>query len=95
MRFPLEITLTLKEIKSYFNGLYDQQNLALVVISYEMTTRVRSSIYTTREKKSGGTVMWEKSCRWRQRQWGHIHEVHVLFHVQASCSLNQSYFHGN
>ena len=52
--------LILKTIKSHFKGIYDKQNLTLVVISYEiyetrrrllskslyeMTTGVRSSIY--------------------------------------------------
>ena len=57
--FLEEIILLLKAIKSHFKGSYDKQNLTLVVISYEiyetrprlvsqisyeMTTRVRSSI---------------------------------------------------
>ena len=36
---------TFKAIKSHLKQLYDKQNLTLVVISYEMTTRVRSSMY--------------------------------------------------
>ena len=38
---------TLKAVKSHFKQTYDKQNLTLVVISYEMTTRVRSSMYIT------------------------------------------------
>ena len=44
VRFLPEILSVLKAIKSHFEGSYDKQNLTLVVISYEMTTRVRSSI---------------------------------------------------
>ena len=59
MRFRLKILPILKVIKSNFKGPYGKQNLTLVVISYEiyetrrrlvslisyeMTTRVRSSI---------------------------------------------------
>ena len=59
MHFLIEIMLILKAIKSYFKGSYDKKNLKLMVISYEiyeirrrrvslisykMTTRVRSSI---------------------------------------------------
>ena len=56
MRFLIEFMLIFKAIKSYFKGSYDKQNLTDVVISYEiyetrrrlvsyeMTTRVRSSI---------------------------------------------------
>ena len=62
MRFLLEVLPILKAIKSHFKGSYDKQNLTLVaisyeiyetrrmlvsLISYEMTTRVRSSIYDT------------------------------------------------
>ena len=58
--FSFEIMFILKAIKSCFKGSYDEQNLTLVVISYEiyethqrlvsyisyeMATRVRSSIY--------------------------------------------------
>ena len=43
--FSFEIMSTLKVIKSHFKLSYDNQNLTLVTISYEMTTRVRSSIY--------------------------------------------------
>ena len=43
--FLLEILSILKAIESDFNGSYDKQNLTLVVISYEMTTSVRSSMY--------------------------------------------------
>ena len=61
MRFRFEIMYNLKAIKSHFKGSFDKQNLTLVVItyeiyetrqrrvsllSYEMTTSVRSSIYT-------------------------------------------------
>ena len=35
----------LKAIKYYFKRSYDKQNLTLVVISYEMTPRLRFSIY--------------------------------------------------
>ena len=57
--FLIEIMFNLKAIKSHFKGSYDKQNLTLVVISseiyetrrrlvslssYDMTTRVRSSI---------------------------------------------------
>ena len=60
MRFLLEILSILEAIKPSFKGPYDKQNLTLVVISYkicetrqrfislisyEMTTCVRSSIY--------------------------------------------------
>ena len=56
----INVHLPFKAIKSHFNQSYDKQNLKLVVISceiyethqrlilkisYEMTTRVRSSIY--------------------------------------------------
>ena len=59
MRFLIEIMVKLKAIKSQFKGSYDKQNLTLVVIScevyetrlrfvsfisYEMTTRVISSV---------------------------------------------------
>ena len=43
--FSIEIMTTLKAIKSYLKQSYDKQNLTLEVISYEMTTRVRSSMY--------------------------------------------------
>ena len=50
----IEIMFILNAIKSHFKWSYDQQNLTTVVIlyeiyetslSYEMTTRVKSSIY--------------------------------------------------
>ena len=44
MGFLAEIMLILKVIKSYFKGIYDEQNLTLVVISYE--------IYETRRRVS-------------------------------------------
>ena len=44
VRFLPDIMSVLKAIKSHFKGSYDKQNLTLVVISNEMTTRVRSSI---------------------------------------------------
>ena len=34
--FPIEIIIILKAIKFYFKGLYDKQDLTLVVISYEI-----------------------------------------------------------
>ena len=37
---------TLKAIKSYFEMSYDKQNITLVVTSYEMATRVISSMCT-------------------------------------------------
>ena len=46
--FRIEIMIILKAIKSHFKRSYDKQNLTLVAISYEiyeMTTRVRSSMY--------------------------------------------------
>ena len=43
MRFPLEILIILKAIKSNFKDSYDKQNLTLVVISYE--------IYETRQRR--------------------------------------------
>ena len=45
MRFLIETLSILKAIKSNSKGSYDKQNLTPVVISYEMTTRVRFSIY--------------------------------------------------
>ena len=42
--FPFEIMSTFKMIKSHLKKCYYKQNLALVVMSYEMTTCVRSSI---------------------------------------------------
>ena len=45
MRFFVEIMSTLKAIKSSFERSNDKQNITLVVISYEMTTRVISSMY--------------------------------------------------
>ena len=45
MRFRIEIMFILKTIKSYFKGSYDKQNLTLVVISYEMITRRRLVSY--------------------------------------------------
>ena len=36
MRFHIEIMFNLKAIKSHFKGSSDKQNLALVVISYEI-----------------------------------------------------------
>ena len=47
MHFLLKYSLLiiLKVIISHFKGSYDKQNLTRVVISYKMTTRVRSSIY--------------------------------------------------
>ena len=62
MCFVIEILLILKAIKSHFKGLYHKQNLTHVVISYEIyetrqrlvslisyeiTTRVRSSMHIT------------------------------------------------
>ena len=46
MYFSLEKILTLKAIKSHFEKSYDKQNITryYMVISYEMTTRVISSI---------------------------------------------------
>ena len=41
----IEIMFILKAINNHCKGSYDKQNLTLVVISYEMTTHVRSSIY--------------------------------------------------
>ena len=43
--FSIEIMSSFKAIKPHLKQSYDKQNLTLVVISYEMTTRVRSSIY--------------------------------------------------
>ena len=43
--FSSEIMSTLNAIKSCLNQSYDKQNLTFVVISYEMTSGVRSSIY--------------------------------------------------
>ena len=42
IHFLIEIMFILKVIKSHFKGLYDKQNLTLVVISYEIhETRIR------------------------------------------------------
>ena len=46
MHFSLNQCPLLKEIKRSFERSYDEQNITLVVISYEMTTRVISSIYS-------------------------------------------------
>ena len=53
MRFLAEIMLILWAIKFTFKGSYDKQNLTLMVISYEMTTRVRSSVYMIGKALSG------------------------------------------
>ena len=50
MHSLIEIMFTLKAIKSQFSGSYDKQELTLVVISYEMTTHVRSSIFYLKGK---------------------------------------------
>ena len=42
--FFVEIMSTLKAIKSYFERSYEKQNITLMVISYEMTTSVISSM---------------------------------------------------
>ena len=47
MRFHIELMFILKAIKSHYKGSYDKQNLTLMVISYEMSTRVTSSISET------------------------------------------------
>ena len=44
MRVLSDIMFILKAIKSHLKGSYDKLNLTLVVISNEMTTRVRSYI---------------------------------------------------
>ena len=44
MRFLIEIVFILKAIKFHSKVSYDKQNLTLVIISYQMTTRVRSSM---------------------------------------------------
>ena len=56
MRFHIELMFVLKEMKSRFKGSYDKRNLTLVIIlyeiyetrlrlvSYEITTRIRSSM---------------------------------------------------
>ena len=43
--FLIEKMIILKAMISHSKGSYDKPNLTLVVISYEMTTRVRSSIF--------------------------------------------------
>ena len=45
--FLIEIMFTLKVIKSHFKESYDKQNLTFMVISYEISSNVRSSIYIT------------------------------------------------
>ena len=84
--FGLLVLYSIKYLGNASYKLWEQQKLSVVF-------KFSNLIYTTRKKESDGTVMWEKSCWWRQKQWGNI--VHVLFHIQASCSLYRSYFHGN
>ena len=44
--FLVEIMIIVKGIKYHLKESYDKQNLTLMVISYEMTMSVRSSMYT-------------------------------------------------
>ena len=106
MRFLLELLPISKAIKSSFKGSYDKQNLTIVVISYEiyetrqrlvsqisyeMTTRVRSSISITDNIRKSHIFCYVMdhhisfTCKWSSvRYW---HTLQTLLRLLLSLIL--------